>query len=170
MKPSRFPIGPGRVVGLAYTLLDEAGTILDARPLGNPLRVIWGTGALPPALEAPLTGLDAGTFRRLEFGPGALFGPHDPTAVHRLPRAAHPNVQPHEPVELTSAAGDRRLGFVTAVDADTLTVDTNHPMAGKALTVEVVVAVVEGATLAELSAGHPIGADEDRHLWVRFAL
>lgn len=171
MKPSRLSVAPGRIVGLAYTLRDADDVVHDARPLGNPLRVLWGSGALPGPLEATLDGANAGDFHRLTFGAERpLFGLPDPEAVLRLPRPDHADLRPGEPVEITLPGGTRRLGFVQTLDATHLLLDLNHPLAGRDLILDVVVAVVEGATHAELEAGAPLGPEEDRNHWLRLSV
>ena len=61
-----------------------------------------------------------------------------------------------------SAQGPMRV-VVTAVDADTITVDGNHPLAGETLHFEVEIAEVRAATEEETSHGHVHGEGGHHH-------
>ena len=52
---------------------------------------------------------------------------------------------------------------VTAVTDETVTVDGNHPLAGKALNFDVTIEVVRDATAEELEHGHIHGAGGHEH-------
>jgi len=159
-------IAAGKVVTIHYTLRDEAGSVLDSSVGGRPLDYLQGANNVVPGLEKGLDGKQAGARVELRLPPAEGYGEHDPRGRQQVPREAFP-----EGVELESgmqfSAEDQRGQQVTvwiaAVEGAQVTIDQNHPLAGKVLCFDVTVEGVRDATLEELEHGHPHGPGGHHH-------
>ncbi len=154
-----------QVVTIHYTLKDEAGEIIDRSPPGEPLAYLHGHGHLIPGLERELAGRQVGDRLDVTLSPTDGYGEYDPQLVQQLPRRALKGVGNLRVGMRLSASGSHgtRAVTVTRIAGDLVTLDGNHPLAGKELHFEVEVAGVRAATEAELSHGHVHGPDGHHH-------
>ena len=158
-------ISQDQVVSIHYTLRDEAGEIIDSSPAGEPLAYLHGHGNLVPGLERELAGRSVGDKLTVTLSPADGYGEHDPKLVQQVPRRALKgvgNLRVGMRLSASSGRSDRTV-TVTRIAADLVTVDGNHPLAGKKLHFEVEVAGVRAATETELSHGHVHGPDGHHH-------
>jgi FKBP-type peptidyl-prolyl cis-trans isomerase SlyD len=154
-----------QVVSIHYTLTDDTGEIIDASAEGTPLTYLHGHGNLIPGLERELTGKNTGDRLRVQIAPRDGYGEYDSGLVQRVPRRALqgvPNVKVGMRLQTQGGRGPRAV-TVTQVVGDMVTLDGNHPLAGKNLNFEVEVAAVRGATAEELSHGHVHGPGAHHH-------
>ncbi len=151
-----------QVVSIHYTLRDDAGEIIDRSAAGEPLAYLHGHGNLVSGLERELTGRGVGDKLQVTVSPADGYGEHDPKMVQRVPRRALKGVANLRVGMRLSAPGGRAV-TVTRIAGDMVTLDGNHPLAGKKLHFEVEVAGVRPATEAELSHGHVHGPGEHHH-------
>ncbi|TLY80567.1 MAG: peptidylprolyl isomerase [Gammaproteobacteria bacterium] len=158
-------ISQDQVVSIHYTLRDEAGEIIDSSPAGEPLAYLHGHGNLVPGLERELAGRSVGDKLTVTLSPADGYGEHDPKLVQQVPRRALKgvgNLRVGMRLSASSGRSDRTV-TVTRIAGDLVTVDGNHPLAGKKLHFEVEVAGVRAATETELSHGHVHGPDGHDH-------
>ena len=158
-------ISQDQVVSIHYTLKDEAGEIIDSSAGGEPLMYLHGHGALIPGLERELTGKSAGDRLKVNIAPADGYGEYDRELVQRVPRRALkgvPDVRVGMRLQAQTAQGPRPV-TVTQLTGDMVTLDGNHPLAGKNLHFEVEVAGVRAATAEELEHGHVHGPGEHHH-------
>jgi len=137
------------LVSIQFRLTNDAGQVLDSSPEGKPLVYLHGAEGILPALERELTGKVAGDQFDLTITPETGFGDREPTLVEVLPRSV---LQDAEQLAIgrwvtrSDASGAQASYCVMAFDADTVTLDGNHPLAGMTLRFEgVVVDVREGS-------------------------
>jgi FKBP-type peptidyl-prolyl cis-trans isomerase SlyD len=155
---SETQIADGRVVEVQYRLLDDSGAEIDSSEASEPLSYVHGTGQILPGLERELEGRMAGDEATIVVAPEDGFGPHREEFVFSVPRSQFEfTVEPGSVVEAQLPDGRSRYLQVTDVSDDSVTVDGNHPMAGKTLRFEVTVASVRDATPEELE----VAADHD---------
>jgi len=147
------------VVSINFTLRDDKGDILDASPAGEPLVYLHGAEAIIPALENALAGKAVGEEFSVTVEPADAFGDRQEDMVVSVPRSSFPVEQELEPGMQFQAedpdSGETRLLLISAVDADNVTVDTNHPLAGITLSFQGNVHEVRTATEAEIAEGSP---------------
>ena len=158
-------ISQDQIVSIHYTLRDEAGEIIDSSPAGEPLAYLHGHGNLVPGLERELAGRSVGDKLTVTLSPADGYGEHDPKLVQQVPRRALKgvgNLRVGMRLSASSGRSDRTV-TVTRIAGDLVTVDGNHPLAGKKLHFEVEVAGVRAATETELSHGHVHGPDGHDH-------
>lgn len=148
-----------------YTLTNPAGEVIDASPQGQPLAYLHGAGNIVPGLENAMTGRDVGDRFDVVVSPAQGYGERNPELVQVVPRAAFQGVDVIEPGMQFQAQGPHGTMLVTvaAVDADNVTVDGNHPLAGQPLHFAIEVAQVRAATAEELEHGHVHGAGGHHH-------
>jgi FKBP-type peptidyl-prolyl cis-trans isomerase 2 len=116
------------------------GSLVDSSSRDAPLTIKLGEGKLFPSVERALAGSNAGESATIRVSATEAFGPYDPELVMVLARAQLPtDVEPHVGAQLGTRAPDRSVTrlLVTKVDGSSITLDGNHPLAGKPLTVEV---------------------------------
>ena len=134
---------------LRYRLAGPDGDAVIDTFGGPPATLSLGTGELAPALEAKLIGLAAGTRRSFALAPGEAFGDRTDALVQRLGRwalaealgAEADGVDDHaagDVVRFPTPDGTASVAaIVRSVEDDTLVLDFNHPLAGRAATFEV---------------------------------
>lgn len=153
-----------KVVTLEYTLTDETGEVLDTSKGSDPLVYLHGAGNIVPGLEVALMGKDEGESLKVTVAPPEGYGERDEELIETVPKDRFDDEElevgmqfqatgPEGPVMLT----------VLKVQNDTVTLDANHPLAGKTLSFDVTVLAVRDATLEELTHGHVHGAGGHHH-------
>jgi len=145
-------------VTIHYTLTDPAGKVLDSSegPDGaEPLSYLHGDGMIVPGLEAELLGKSEGDHIKVTIGPEGGYGLRQDSLVQQISRDEFPEgeVEIGMHFRAHTPQGPRML-TVVATDADTITVDGNHPLAGTTLNFDVKVLSVREPTKEDL---HSIG-------------
>ena len=149
------------VVTIHYTLKDDEGAVIDSSASGEPLAYLHGHGNIVPGLERELTGRNAGEELSVSVSPAEGYGEYDKELVQSVPRRALrgiKDVQPGMHLHAQTEAGTRTV-TVTRIQGDMVTLDANHPLAGKNLNFDIQIEDVRQATEEELSHGHVHGPD-----------
>jgi FKBP-type peptidyl-prolyl cis-trans isomerase SlyD len=147
----------GNVVSLSYSLTDDDGIVLDSTEGREPLSYLHGYGNIIPGLERELEGREGGYASQVTVEPEEAYGQPEPKAVFDVPMSDLPaDMEFSEGMEVVGETpqGPVRL-TVTAVGEDSVTLDGNHPLAGKTLHFEVEVLSVREGTPEEKAQGHP---------------
>lgn len=159
-------VAKNKVVSIDYTLTDDAGQELDTSAGAAPLVYLHGVGAVIPGLERALEGRSAGDAVTAVIPPAEAYGAHDDALVQSLPRSMFGG--PGQDVRVGMAfrgrteSGDHEVKVV-AVDADTVTIDANHALAGQTLHFDIKVVDVRDATPEEIAHGHAHGPGGHAH-------
>jgi FKBP-type peptidyl-prolyl cis-trans isomerase SlyD len=159
-------IAKGNVVGIDYSLHLGDGQVVDASDPGDPLTYLHGEGQIVPGLESALEGLESGAQKQVVVAPAEGYGEHDPRGIQQVPRAAFPpGFEPQVGMELTAEGpnGDPVPFAIREVKPDSITIDLNHPLAGKTLHFDVTVREVRAASAEEIEHGHAHGPDGHGH-------
>ena len=132
-------IGQNTEVTLHFALRLENGDTVDSTFDKSPATFQVGDGSLLPGFEAALFGFKAGDVRTLEILPENAFGQPNPQNVQVMPRSNFEGMELSEGLLIifNDAANTELPGVVKAFDDDQVTIDFNHPLAGKTLTFEV---------------------------------
>jgi FKBP-type peptidyl-prolyl cis-trans isomerase SlyD len=148
-----YQVGPDTRVELTYAVYDAEGEEVDRSPADAPLTVIFGYGQLLPAVEHAISGLRHGQSREVYLAPSQGYGERDPKAIIEVDRADFPpDVAPGDRYEVENEKGELLVLQVLDVLDDAVVLDTNHPLAGQRVRVELTVRDVRPATSAELSS------------------
>jgi FKBP-type peptidyl-prolyl cis-trans isomerase SlyD len=153
------------VVSFHYTLTDKDGQVIDSSAGNAPLTYLHGVGQIVPGLENALLGKTVGEKLDVEVSAAEGYGEHHDFMVQQVPREAFQGVDEIEPgmqFQAQTPQGGMTV-TVTAVDATTVTVDGNHPLAGKNLFFAVEIVSVRAASSEELEHGHVHGEGGHHH-------
>ncbi len=126
-------------VALDYKL-EVDGQIADQSQPGQPLKFAYGMGMLLPKFEKEIEGLEPGDTFKFTLTPEEGYGEIIAEAVVELPKTIFEidgEVQPGllevgNVIPMADQQGNRMMGRVVSV-AEVVTMDFNHPMAGKTL-------------------------------------
>ncbi|MBC7662153.1 MAG: peptidylprolyl isomerase [Chitinophagaceae bacterium] len=153
------------VVLMDYTVKDEEGTIIDTSSGHEPLAFIVGLGNIIPGLEREFIGKKKGDAFTVTVKPEDGYGDKDDTLVETVPRAQFAGVKNLGVGMQLQAQTDDDTMVVTVIkltDSE-VTVDANHPLAGKTLSFDVKVVDVRAPTEEEMSHGHVHGTGGHHH-------
>ena len=158
-------IAKNKVIFIDYTLTDAQGTELDSSQGRGPFAYIHGIGNIIPGLESALEGKSKGDQVNAVIPPENAYGTRDETLVQQLPRSqfdTDQDIQVGMQFQAMSEAGPRVV-TVVSVEADNVTIDANHPLAGVTLHFDVTIKDIREATGEELDHGHAHGPDDHHH-------
>jgi len=137
-------IQQGSRVQIHYTLTVDGQTV-DSSEGQDPLEYEHGSGQIIEGLEDQLEGKDVGHKGTIEVSPGKGYGEHDPDGIQVVPRDAFSEADGLEPGISVSGKDEEGNPFeatVTEITEDNVTLDFNHPLAGKTLSFDVEVVSV----------------------------
>lgn len=154
------------VVSLTYALHDADGALIEK--MDDPISYLHGGyDGIFPAVEEALHGKDVGDKFSVNMTPDEAFGEYEHDLVRVEPRNMFP---PEVTVGMQFEGGaegaeddDFMLYTVTEVTDKEVTVDGNHPLAGKTLTFSGAVTQVRPATPEEMEHGHVHGEGGHHH-------
>jgi len=143
-------VRPGKYVSLTYSITDEAGSVLEQTDL--PVGYIHGGNTeLIGGMDDAVSG--AGDRVELALSPEQGFGAHDPnlTFTDDLENVPPEFRRVGAEVPMQSESGEVKTFYVIRIGDGTLTVDGNHPLAGKSLKVHVQIQEVRDPTEDEVA-------------------
>lgn len=149
-------IGKNAVVSINYTLTNDAGEVMDTSEGREPLTYLHGANNLIPGLEKEMEGKTTGQNFKVTIPPAEAYGESNPELIQTLSKDMFKGVDKVEPGMGFTAQGPQgeQHIVVTAVDGDQVTIDANHPMAGKTLHFAVEIVNVRDASEEEIEHGH----------------
>ena len=153
------------VILMDYTLRDDNGEVLDSSAGQEPLAFILGMGNIIPGLEKAFIGRKTGDQFVVKVNPEEGYGERDESLVEVVPRGQFGGIKDLRIGQQLQAQTDDDVMVVTVVkltDGE-VTVDANHPLAGKHLNFEVKVVEIRLATEEEMSHGHVHGVGGHHH-------
>lgn len=145
---SDISIGPGTQVTLHFTLKLDDGSVVDSTRESKPATFVVGDGNLLESFEQLLFGMSAGDENSFEVSPEQAFGQRNPNNIQEIPRSAFaPDMELSEGlvVSFADAANQEVPGMVQSIGDDIVTVDFNHPLAGRNLVFDAQIIAVEPA-------------------------
>jgi len=154
-----------RVIGFHYTLTDKTGTTLDSSIGDEPLYFLEGAQQIIPGLESVLSLMNVGDKRKIEVKSSDAYGEINPELVVKVKRTQFPPDADLQVGDQFQVNNDQNSPVFTviAVETEEVTVDGNHPMAGKDLFFDVEIIGMREATQEEIGHGHAHGAHGHGH-------
>lgn len=134
-----MPIKNGDTVRVHYTGITEDGKVFDSSRERDPLEFTLGQKMLLPGFEAAVEGHEPGDVVSVTIPCEEAYGEFDPELVFTVARMQVPSHIPLEegtPLQLSNEQGQMDV-VITEVGEDEITLDANHPLAGKSLTFEI---------------------------------
>ncbi|MBF0504650.1 MAG: peptidylprolyl isomerase [Candidatus Omnitrophica bacterium] len=138
-------IGAGKKVTLDYTLFVDNNQIETS--VGKaPLTYVVGSRMIIPGLEAQLNGMRIKEEKVIKVVAKEAYGELDPKAYKDFPKTSLPStIEPKVGLVLQATApdGSKFPATISAIKDDKVTLNFNHPLAGKDLTFNVKILKIE---------------------------
>ena len=151
------------VVTMHYELKDAQGEILDSSEGQDPLTYLHGAGNIIIGLEEQLAGKATGDNVSAVVSPEKGYGEPVDALIQVVPKEAFgaevDSIEVGMRFQAETEQGPVPV-VVTAVDDANVTVDGNHPLAGKELHFNVTISDVRDASQEEIDHGHVHGAGD----------
>ena len=151
-------VSPGKFVSLTYSIVDDTDQVVEQSDL--PVSYIYGGETeMIGGMDTAMAGKKAGDTVQFIVSPEQGFGRHDPSLTFTDDLE---NVPPEfrrlgAEVQMQNEAGEVKTFYVTRIEDGRLTVDGNHPLAGKRLKVTVRILEVRDATQEDRLHVTPVG-------------
>lgn len=145
-------VSKNKYVEFTYSINEENGEMIEQikMPVGY---VFGGAQQMFDKVEAVLEGMQSGEKAFVELDAGEAYGEHDPALIFTDDLS---NVPPQfqkigAQVEMQNEGGESKVFTVSAIDEKTITVDGNHPMAGKKTLFNLTIVSIRDATMEEIN-------------------
>lgn len=145
-----------KAVFFTYLIVDETGDTVEQSDA--PIGYVHGANSqLLDKVEQCLEGHRSGDLVEVEVAPEEGFGPYDPGLTFTDDLVNVPSELHHVGAEtpMTNEAGEVKTFVVTRIADGKLTVDGNHPYAGRTMRFRVTIKEVRDATAEEIASGRP---------------
>jgi peptidylprolyl isomerase len=129
-----------------YTGKLEDGTVFDSSANREPLEVTMGQGQVIPGFEEALMGMSPGETKTASIPSDKAYGARRDDLVAQVERAqVPPEIQPEvgQRLRVEQQGGNMVNVVITEVSEESITIDANHPLAGKDLTFDLEIVKVE---------------------------
>lgn len=131
----------GDTVKVHYSGKFEDGTVFDSsRERGQPLEFTLGQGRLIKGFENAVMDMTVSETKTVNIPPDEAYGPRNEALVRKVERDKFPpkiEAKPGTFVNIRQPDGGMLDTMITEVTEDTVTLDANHPLAGKTLIFEI---------------------------------
>lgn len=154
-----------RVIGFHYTLTDKTGTVLDSSIGDEPLYFLENSQQIIPGLEKVIAIMNVGDKNKIEVKAPEAYGDVNPELVVKVKKTQFPPDAKLTVGDQFQVNNDAHSPVFTimSIESDEVTVDGNHPMAGKDLFFDVEIVGMREATKEEETHGHAHGAHGQGH-------
>lgn len=162
-------IADDKVVQFHYTLTDTDGQQLESSRNSDPMAYLHGHDNMMPALEAAMTGKSVGEQFNITLEAKDAYGERQEDQQQRIPlkhlQGLPKGVKSWKPGMLAAVQTDQGVRQVTVIKASKfmVTVDTNHPLAGKDVSYDIEIVDVRDASHEEIAHGHAHGVGGHHH-------
>ncbi|MDR2100292.1 MAG: peptidylprolyl isomerase [Campylobacteraceae bacterium] len=149
-----------QVVSMFYELKDTNGNLLDSNMNAVPLSFIMGKNQIISGLEREIANMNQGDISHVEIKAADAYGEYDSKSVQVLPAEQFAGLELTEGMTLYGQGEDGNTVqvIVKAFNDQNVTIDFNHPLAGKDLFFKIEIAEVRDASEDELKNGYVEGA------------
>ena len=144
------PVSEGTRVYLNFSISLQDGSEVDTNFGGDPVDFVIGDGNLLPGFERLLFGMTGGERQMFTVSPENAFGQPNDNNLQYLPRDQFDDDAELEiglVFSFADAGGGEVPGMIISFDEEEVTVDFNHPLAGRTILFDVLVHRVEPAEL-----------------------
>lgn len=126
----------GDTVSVHYTGTLQDGSVFDSSVDKEPLKFILGEEKLIPGFEQAVIGMNPGDSRDIKLMSDQAYGPYYQEMIAVLDRKQLPkdlSLELGQQVQLNQQNGQQIIAKIIALTDDNVTIDANHPLAGKDL-------------------------------------
>ena len=134
----------GDKVKVEYTGTLDDGTVFDSSEKhGVPLEFEAGSGQVIPGFDNAIMGMEVGEEKKIDILPTEAYGEHNDKLIKKVPKDKLPDeVKVGTVRAMTLPNGAQMPAKVTDVTDNEVTIDLNHPLAGKTLHFKVKVVAI----------------------------
>ena len=153
---TKLTVDKDLVVSMDYELTVEK-SIIDYSEEGDPIVFLQGHGNIIPGLESAIQGMKIGESKEIFVKAADAYGEFDPENFTEVPRTEFPEEIPLEvgtEIGVNDENGEELTAYIEEIDVDKITLNFNHPLAGKDLEFKVKIVDIREATPEELKHGH----------------
>ena len=150
-----FKADLGDTVKVNYVGKFDDGKVCDSSEGKDPLHFIIGQQEVISGFDRAVVGMVVGEKKSVEIPFSEAYGPHHQKLVEEVDRKMRPEdleLVVGGQLQVTREDGEIMYFFVNALTDKTVTLDANHPLAGKALRFAIDIVEVRAATQEELDA------------------
>ncbi|MDR1975912.1 MAG: peptidylprolyl isomerase [Campylobacteraceae bacterium] len=149
-----------QVVSMFYELKDAEGNLLDSNIGSAPLSFITGKNQIIPGLEREIANMNEGESSDITVKAAEAYGEYSDNAVQTLPAEQFAGLELTNGMTLYGQGEDGNTvqAIVKEFNDKEVTIDFNHPLAGKDLYFKIEIAEIRDATEDELKDGYVAGA------------
>jgi FKBP-type peptidyl-prolyl cis-trans isomerase SlyD len=158
-------IGANKVVTLNYKLTDDQGNVIQTTE-NEPFIYLSGNSQILPKLEEQIDTMLIGGKKNIELSSADAYGDYDEKAIQQVKKEEFPegsNLEEGMQYMAHTPDGKPVPFVIKEVKEEEVTIDFNHPLAGKNLSFDVELVDVRDATAEELEHGHAHGGDGHHH-------
>jgi len=138
---------PGDTVAVHYTGKLDDGSVFDSSRDREPIQFVLGQRRVIAGFDKAIAGMSPGETKTANVPAEDAYGPHQPELVVEFTRdRIPPEIEPEvgQELQVQTTAGKALPAVVIDASDTAVTLDANHPLAGKDLTFEIeLVDVVE---------------------------
>jgi peptidylprolyl isomerase len=130
----------GDTVRVGYCGRLVNGAVFDSTAPDKPVEFKIGGKKLIPAFEQAVIGMQAGESKTVRIPSEEAYGAYREGMVFNVARERFPDgapLSPDQPLRVEGPDGNALIVWITDITDDTITLDANHPLAGKDLTFEI---------------------------------
>ncbi|MCJ7871734.1 peptidylprolyl isomerase [Marinovum sp. 2_MG-2023] len=138
----------GDTVAIHYTGTLADGATFDSSQGRDPLEFTVGSGQIIPGLDKAIPGMEVGDKKVVNIPADEAYGQPDPSARQDVPRSEIPADIPLDPgtqLQVQTPTGQVMPVVVVEVTEEVVTLDANHPLAGKDLTFDIELVKIDAA-------------------------
>ena len=130
-----MPVKNGDKIKVEYQGTLDDGTLFDSSEShGGPLEIEIGAGQIIPGFENAVIGMEKGEEKEIKLQPQEAYGEHNPDLIQKIPRDQLPNeLKKGMILMITLPNGQQMPVQVAEVTDEAVSIDLNHPLAGKNL-------------------------------------
>ena len=161
-----MPIEKNKVVTINYILKDEEGKVIDSTENNPPFSYLSGSNQILPKLEEKIEGMIIGSSKNVVLEPKDAYGEYQEDAVQKVSRNEFPkdaDLQKGMSFLANTPDGKQMPFYIQEVSGNDITIDFNHPLAGKKLEFDVKLMDIRDATQEEITHGHAHAGDGHHH-------
>ena len=139
-KTDEKAVKEGDVACVHYTGKLDSGEVFDSSKGREPLEFVVGSGQLIKGFDTAVIGMKVGDKKEVHLEPADAYGDRDEKRIQPVERKMlpkEPEPQPGMMLVLTTPTGQRMPAKIDKVEKEVVTIDFNHPLAGKKLNFEI---------------------------------
>jgi FKBP-type peptidyl-prolyl cis-trans isomerase SlyD len=161
-----MPLEPNKIITMNYTLKDSEGVVIDTTEDKGAFSFISGANQILPKFEEQIGTMLISSEKNVKLSAENAYGVYDESAIQKVEKSTFPA---DTPVEVgmgfvaNSPDGHPMPFKIAAVEEKEVTIDFNHPLAGKDLEFNVHLVDIRNASEEELAHGHVHGPGGHQH-------